>query len=217
MKMRTATLMILALVVIIAAIAAITVTSGRLPADRSAPGTEAASSAPDSTERPSPSSAPQEPQPTESSAPNPDAGGQEQNPSNDGTGPLGPRPDARVAPLISAPVPTTASALGKLVAGFPSAVISQAPESTVMFSSVASEGDRVQVGLVGMSTRAPSDVLAHYNTTLAKLGLVGGSVPAVDNSTATAFTRGPNVVTVTVTSVGGGSRYTVFGVLLAGS
>lgn len=212
MKMRTATLLTLALAVIVAAI---TVTIGQLPDDHSAPGSDAAPSAPESAEPPRRTAAPEEPAPTNSSRPSPDAGGQEENSSREGAGPLGP-PVAPVEPLISPPLPKTASQTGKLVTGFPSAVISLAPGSTVMFSSVASEGDRVQVGLSAMSTIAPAEVLAHYSTALAGLGLVAGSAPAVDGSTAAAFIRGPNTVTVTVLSVGGGTRYSVFGVLVAG-
>jgi len=213
MKMRTATLLALALAVMVAAIIA---TIGQLPGDHTAPGSDAATSAPESAESLGPTATPEEPAPTDSSPPNPDAGGQEERSSREGTGPLGP-PGAPVEPLISPPLPKTASQTGKLVTGFPSAVISLAPGSTVMFSSVASEGDRVQVGLSAMSTIAPAEVLAHYSTALAGLGLVAGSAPTVDGSTAVALIRGPNTVTVTVSSVGGGTRYAVFGVLVAGS
>lgn len=218
MKMRTATLLTLALAVIVIVVA-ILATTGQLPDDDSAPGGDAAPSTAESAEPFGPTAAPEEPAPTDSSVPNPDdggQGGQEEGPSRKGPGPLGP-PRASADPLISPPLPKTASRTGTLVTGFPSGVISLAPGSTVVFSSVAAEGDRLQVGLNAMSTIAPAEVLAHYSTALAGLGLVAASAPALDGSTAAAFIRGPNTVTVTVSSAGGGSRYTVFGVFVAGS
>jgi hypothetical protein len=68
-----------------------------------------------------------------------------------------------------------------------------------------------------MSTIAPDEVLAFYTAAFAELGFVASAVPSSDASTTASFVRGPSTVTVTVSSAGGGSRYTVFGVLVAGA
>lgn len=125
------------------------------------------------------------------------------------------RPPAATEPLISAPLPATAHRDGAIVDGFP-AVITLAPRSEVMFSSVASESDRVQAGLDAMSGSAPADVLAHYRSAFTTLGLVEEATSAADGSHAVAFERGPSTITVTVWPTDTGSRYTVFSVLVAG-
>ena len=61
--------------------------------------------------------------------------------------------------LVSAPLPATASARGSIVKGFP-AVIPQAPESTITFSSVATEGDRMQMGLDATTSVSADGVLS---------------------------------------------------------
>ncbi|MEX1079884.1 MAG: hypothetical protein WED09_12350 [Homoserinimonas sp.] len=118
-------------------------------------------------------------------------------------------------PLIVEPLPATNHRAGAIVDGFPS-VISLAPRSEVMFSSVASEGDRVQVGLSALSGDAPGQVLAHYRSEFTGLGLVAASVSTADGSSAVAFERGQSTITVTVWSTHDGTRYTVFSVLIAG-
>jgi hypothetical protein len=133
------------------------------------------------------------------------------------SGLLGPRGSAAVEPLISAPLPQAANGSGVIVEGFPTQVISLAEESTVISSSVASGEDRIQAGLNAMSTIAPDEVLAFYTAAFAELGFVASAVPSSDASTTASFVRGPSTVTVTVSSAGGGSRYTVFGVLVAGA
>ena len=212
MKIRTAVFVTLALAVVAVVVAVII---GQLPRDGSAPAGGAASGAPNSAESPSPTAASNEPVPGESSNPGPGEGGQEENQSKGESGSPKPPGAAPAKPLISAPLPASASGSGVIVKGFPTAVISLTPGSTVISSSVASGSDRVQVGLSARSTIAPTKVLEYYEAAFAKLGLVASSVPSADGSTAKAFVRGPSTITVTVSSASGGSRYTVFAVLVA--
>lgn len=120
--------------------------------------------------------------------------------------------------LVSAPLPATASARGSIVKGFP-AVIPQAPESTITFSSVATEGDRMQMGLEATTSVSADGVLSYYRTVFEPLGLVAAPAPAVEGSTALSFVRGGNGITVTVSTSAGSARahYIVTGVFIAGT
>jgi hypothetical protein len=143
--------------------------------------------------------------------------GKEGNPSGSTPTPYslpGSKPLATPQPLIGTPLPPSASARGSIVKGFP-AVIPQAPKSTVTFSSIATEGTRMQVGLDATTTISVADVFSYYRTAFEPLGLVAAATPAVDGSTALSFVRGDNGITVTVSDSTGGSRshYTVTGVL----
>jgi hypothetical protein len=118
------------------------------------------------------------------------------------------------APLISAPLPKAATARGTVVAGFPRTVISLPPRSTVIFSSVSSEGSRLQAGLEATSSLAPKEVIAYYRKAFSALGLVANTAPAVAGSTAWAFVRDASTITVTTApDPSGGSRYSVHGAL----
>lgn len=147
--------------------------------------------------------------------------GKEGNPSANSPVPYrlpDPEASAKPKPLVSKPLPATASARGSIVAGFP-AVIPKAPKSTVAFSSVATQGTRMQVGLDATSGISPADVLSYYRTTFTRLGLVATSAPAVTGSTALVFVRGANGITVTVSDAPGTPRshYTVTAVFRAGT
>ncbi|MEO6309302.1 MAG: hypothetical protein ABIO33_01280 [Leifsonia sp.] len=117
--------------------------------------------------------------------------------------------------LITSPLPATASATGKIVHGFPTDLIPTAPHSTVVSSSVASEGPHLQAALTAKSTLSTTEVLAYYRTAFAPFGLLDSPAPAAGGSSALIFTRGTDSVTLTVTGVSGGSRYIVFGALTA--
>ncbi|MDQ1553092.1 MAG: hypothetical protein QOK46_170 [Microbacteriaceae bacterium] len=137
--------------------------------------------------------------------------------NNGGSDPVRlPPSEPRVA-MFTGPVPKSASASGRLVTGFPS-VIPLAHASTVASSSVASSGTIVQATLVARTTVAFGGVVDFYNKQFAKFGIAPIAVPAAAGSTAFAFTRDDDNVTLTVTPTGdGGSRYSVFGVLNAAS
>jgi hypothetical protein len=147
--------------------------------------------------------------------------GKEANPSAPTAVPYrlpGSKPLATPQPLVDTPLPPSASARGSIVKGFP-AVIPQAPKSAVTFSSIATQDKRMQVGLDATTTISAADVLAYYRTVFEPLGLVAAAAPAAGGSTALAFARGDNGITVTVSgSVGSSnSHYTVTGVLSAGT
>jgi hypothetical protein len=109
---------------------------------------------------------------------------------------------ATASPLVTAPLPRTAAARGRLVARFPVALRPVRP-ARVRSSSVSRSGDRVQVGLVASTGMSPADVLLAYRTRLARRGLVEVSQPpTLPGSSSAAFRRGGNVVTITVTADG---------------
>ena len=118
---------------------------------------------------------------------------------------------------VAAPLPATASATGKLVAGFPAAALPAAPGSTISSSSVASQGEHLQVSLVAKSSRAAIDIVAFYRAALAAYGMYDMPAPAVAGSTAVAFSRGGDSVTVTATPGTGGTSYVVYGTFTVAS
>ncbi|TFD79419.1 hypothetical protein [Cryobacterium fucosi] len=125
-------------------------------------------------------------------------------------------PDSKpLAALVTLPLPDTASAVGSIVAGFPTRVIPEAPHSSVGTSSVAAEGSHLQATLAAQTTLTVVEVMDFYRTALAKLGLYDTPAPALDGSTALTFNRGNNTVTISVTAIDGGSRYVVFGAFSA--
>jgi hypothetical protein len=120
---------------------------------------------------------------------------------------------APASALFTGPIPRSGSAVGSLVAGFPS-VIPVTQGSVISSSSVSSSGGIVQVTLVARTTISAPDVLGFYSSQFGKVGIVPQSPPTVAGSVAYSFTRGNDSVTVTATPVsGGGSRYSVVGVL----
>jgi hypothetical protein len=132
--------------------------------------------------------------------------------------PLTQKPTAPQKPLVSKPLPKSASARGELVAGFPVAVIPLVPGGSVLFSSVAATGAKLQVGLESIASMAPADVIAHYSAAFSRLGLVAAPTPATGGARTATFTRGGNSVTVTAASYGGSNcRFTVFGVFSPGT
>lgn len=129
--------------------------------------------------------------------------------------PQPPPSPAPTGPSLTGPLPATASARGtSLVAGFPEAVVPVLDGVRVVSSSVAGEGDRLQVGLEASSDADPATVASRYAATFRGAGFAVASSPAVAGSTATAFTRGPDGVVLTVTDrVGGGTELTLAGTL----
>jgi hypothetical protein len=114
--------------------------------------------------------------------------------------------------LITLPLPKPASAVGKLVAGFPAA-IPVVKGSTILDSSLSSIGDVLQATLVAKTSLSPAAVLSTYQSEFARMGLQASPLPTVGGSTAFGFTRESNSVTLTVTPTGGGTKYTLLGVL----
>lgn len=124
-------------------------------------------------------------------------------------------PSEPSAPLVSLPLPTSASALKKLVTGFPAAVFVM-PSATIVDSSVSSSGDILQATLSAKTKADGDDVITYYEKEFAKVGLVGSSIPASAGSLSYSFVRGSNSIALTVKpSKSGGSTFTLFGVLNA--
>lgn len=124
--------------------------------------------------------------------------------------PLAPPP----GPSLSGPLPATGSANGTVVTGFPTTVVPILDGLTVVSSSVSASGDRLQVGLQASSAAAPADVQAAYVAALSAAGFTVADSPALPGSTATAFTRGPDGLVLTVTArTGGGTELSVAGTL----
>ncbi|AWB91416.1 hypothetical protein [Aeromicrobium chenweiae] len=91
------------------------------------------------------------------------------------------------------------------------------PTSSVKSREVSSGSDVRQVSLVATDGRSPARVLAAYRRILGAYGFVESSVPAVGGSTASAFARGREHLTVTASATGRRTTYSVFGGLRAGS
>lgn len=171
---------------------------------------------PSSAETPSPSTSPPAALPGSSSSAAP--GESTEARATEPDAPVDTPPGSTPLPaLVTLPLPDTSSAVGSVVAGFPDRVLPAAPQSTITSSSVAAEGSRLQATLSAETPLTVAEVLDFYRTTLAEVGLVDAPVPAVDGSTALAFTRGLNTVTITATPIENGSQYTVFGTFSAES
>jgi hypothetical protein len=114
--------------------------------------------------------------------------------------------------LLSGSLPSSASARGSLVKGFPAAV-PLAPGSKVVSSSVSVADKTVQAALDAETSSTPAQVLAYYEKLFAKAGLPGTEGPAGPDSRSMSFVRGTDSVTITVTTTKTGASYSLFGVL----
>lgn len=118
------------------------------------------------------------------------------------------------APLeLPRPLPTSATAEGALVDGFPDAVIRVPDGARIETTGVFVDGVRMQVSLVAESSDGVLETLEFYRDELGPLGFAESSRPAVPGTTAVAFTRGANALLVTARPEGSGSRFSVTGVL----
>jgi hypothetical protein len=123
-------------------------------------------------------------------------------------------PVAPVAPaeaLVAPPYPASGSAEGELVAGYPSAAMPPSPGADVLQSSIATEGDIMQVTLLGRTDASPDDVRAFYAAAWSALGLADQSG---QDGTLTVTGRGASM-SLAFTTAGTGTRYTVYGVFRA--
>lgn len=121
------------------------------------------------------------------------------------------------SPLVSLPLPVTASAKGRLVRGYPATALPATRHSRIDSTSVSSGDSQVQVALVATTDRSAAAVLRFYRLHLTGLGFRERPATAAGGSEAAAFRRGSDVVTVTVTPTRTGTSYSVFGTLHAGS
>ena len=139
-------------------------------------------------------------------------------PAPEDKSPIGLPPSPPLAPLVTTPLPPTASAAGSLVDGFPLAVIPLNPDTAVQTSSVASAENRLQATLTATTPSAPDAVLEFYRVALAAHNLVDSVAPAATGSTALLFSRGADSILLTVTPTeSGATTYSVFGAFTATS
>jgi hypothetical protein len=124
-------------------------------------------------------------------------------------------PDVAAAgPSLTGPLPATGATNGSVVMGFPTSVVPIPDGLVVVSSSVSASGDRLQVGLQASSDSAPADVQGAYVAALSAAGFAVGDSPALPGTTATAFTRGPDGLVLTLRDrVGGGTELTLAGTL----
>src|SRR5205823_2919211 len=109
--------------------------------------------------------------------------------------PVPPPQPAPTSPLIDDPSPAPASAQGKLVAGFPSALGPPAG-TAVESSSVSVSSNVLQATLVGQGGD-PQQILLHYRDLLTDRGFTEQQLPGADDEPVTAFVNGRDIVTVT--------------------
>lgn len=114
------------------------------------------------------------------------------------------------------PLPKAASANGKVVAGFPTAIVPIPRAADIVATSVTGQGDRLQFALQASSAAAPADVVASYRTSLTGSGFVEEPTAATEGSIAASFVRDDGGIVVSVrTALGGGSQISVAGTLQA--
>jgi hypothetical protein len=148
------------------------------------------------------------PQPGSSDAP------VEPTPSNAAASLPGLRPAPHLGRwLVSAPLPGPASARGRLVRGFPRAVLPTPGWAAVRSSSVSSQGTTLQVTLRAVATKRPAAVIEHYRSALVARGFGFAPAAAAPGRQALEFTRRSDSVVLTVGP--GRSAYSLFAVLHA--
>ena len=173
----------------------------------------ASSNAPPSSSPPAsspPASSPPAAAPPSQGTATPNGSNEPQQPGATGVAVVPPPP---LASLYTGPLPAPASAVGKLVVGFP-AVIPLAQGTVITDSSVSSSNGILQAALVAHTPLSAPAVIAFYQSELAKVNLQVVALPAIGGSLALGFTRDGSSITLTVTaSSSGGSTYTVLGAL----
>jgi len=119
---------------------------------------------------------------------------------------------ARPASLLPDGIPRSASQLGKLVSGFPAAV-PIVDDSTIVSSSVDSNGGTVQATVVARTPRSADEVLELYQTAFAALGLPATAVASANGDRSLAFARDGSSVTLTVSDSSTTTNYSLFAVI----
>jgi hypothetical protein len=112
------------------------------------------------------------------------------------------------APLVSAPLPASGTRSGGLVKGFPTKIMGPASKTTVISSSIASQGTAMQVTLVGTSTSSKKSIQDHYAKLWSSLGLR----PGLTSDGSISYAGAHESVTLTFGSSGTGNHYTIYGV-----
>jgi len=120
------------------------------------------------------------------------------------------------AALVSMPLPPTASAQGKIVAGFPEEPL-RFPDGTVVVSTGVSAADSVlQVTADAISAASQDSVVGHFQQKLSPLNFWSEAAPAAEGQRSVRFVRGADSVTLTTSTTGTGStRFMLLGSLHA--
>lgn len=123
---------------------------------------------------------------------------------------LGRIPPLPVAtPLVSAPLPESATANRKLVGGFPAKIMGPAPDSDIVSSAIATEGSTMQVTLVARTDASPESIVAHYRDVWAQLGLID---QGTTNGNGAAYASPHTSLTLAFSPESGtGTVYTILG------
>lgn len=158
------------------------------------------------------------PSTTPTVGPDPDAtpvdGSEVQPPDPTATAGAGLPPRQPDEPLVTAPLPESASADGELVDGFPADIMGPTDDSDVLSSSIATEGDTMQVTLVARTDASEEDVTQHFRALWTDLGL---SDAGPSGSAALSYGDSLSSLTLAFTPASGtGTVYMVYGVLRAG-
>ena len=125
------------------------------------------------------------------------------------SGPGGAEPTPDTTPFVGTTLPSSGSATGELVEGFPEPIMTPMTESDVLDSSIATEGDAMQVTLVARSTASPDEIREHYRSVWAGSGLE----PAGTQASGAAFANASTSLTLAFTPESGtGTVYVLFGV-----
>lgn len=109
---------------------------------------------------------------------------------------------------MRAPLPPAGSREGGLVDGYPVRLAGPVDGSNVVSSSIATEGDVMQVSLVASSAVSADELLAHYRELWASLGL---NERLAETGKLT-FAGGFESLSLTIAPSGTGNRYSIFGV-----
>lgn len=144
----------------------------------------------------------------------PDTGRHEEGGSSTLTPETALPPVEPVPQILPGPAPANADAEGKLAKDFPESV-PVAPKSTVVTSSLSSEGARVQATLTAHSELSETALLNYYRAEFAKFGLLDVPAPSAGGSTALQFTREDDSITLVATPAAAGVEYVVFATLTA--
>lgn len=118
------------------------------------------------------------------------------------------------APLITGPLPKSATAKGSLVEGWPSSVVTMPAGTTVGSTSISTSGNVLQLTADGVVGTSQEEVLGAFRQSLVGQGFWSEDAPAPDGAVAARFVRGTDTVTVSVSVTGTGvSRFQLLGSL----
>jgi hypothetical protein len=120
-------------------------------------------------------------------------------------------------PLLTGPLPKSAEATGKLVAGFPTTIVAIPPDSTVLNSAIATQGQHMQATVVGTSAASEGDVQAYFQGAFTQLDLTGAVTPSATGTVANTYSRGTDRITVTTSTASGKTRFSIFALFVAGA